>query len=62
MSAPNQTGDLTGISAAMKRYVDADNQANEASKKAEEATKPNAVSEALRRFKEKAGLTSDGYT
>ena len=45
----------------MKRYVDADNQANEVVTKAEEATKPNAVVEALRLFREKAGLTSDGY-
>ena len=55
----DQSGDLTGISAAMKRYVDADNQANEVVAKPEEATKPNAVTEALRRFKEKAGLTSE---
>ena len=55
----DQSGDLTGISAAVKRYVDADNQANEALPKAEEATKPNAVAEAIRRFREKAGLASE---
>ena len=58
----DRSGELTGISAAMKRYVEADNQANEASKKAEEATKPNKIVEALRRFQEKAGITSDGFT
>jgi len=57
----DRSGDLAGISTAMKRYVDADNQANEVVTKAEEATKPNAVVEALRLFREKAGLTSDGY-
>jgi len=51
----DKSGDLTGISAAMKRYVEADNQANEASKKADEAAKPNEVAEALKRFRAKTG-------
>ena len=51
-----RSGDMTGISAAMKRYVEADKQANEAFKKTEGATKPNEVAEALNRFMLKAGL------
>jgi hypothetical protein len=52
------SGDLTGISAAIQRYLAADDQANEALNKAEDAEKPNAVSEALRRFMEKNGWQS----
>src|ERR1700674_1650608 len=54
----DRSGDLTGISAAIQRYVAADKQANETLAKAEKATKPNEVAEALRRFKEKAGWQS----
>jgi hypothetical protein len=54
----DRSGDLTGISAAMQRYVAADNQANETLMKAEKATKPNEVSEALRRFREEIGWQS----
>jgi hypothetical protein len=53
------SGDLTGISAAMQRYVAADKQASEASKAAENTTKPNEVSEAIRKFKLKAGWVSE---
>jgi hypothetical protein len=52
------SGDLTGISAAMQRYLAADGQANEALNKAEDAEKPNAVSEALHRFREEIGWQS----
>ena len=58
----DKSGDLTGISSAIKRYVAADHQANEVVMKADEAAKPNKVAEAIRRFKKEAGITSDGYT
>jgi hypothetical protein len=52
------SGDLADISAAaaIQRYVAADQQASEAAKKMENAKKPNEVAEALRRFREQAGL------
>jgi hypothetical protein len=55
----DRSGDLTGISAAMQRYVAADNQATEALKKADKAATPNPTSEAIRRFRESRCLTSE---
>ncbi len=52
----DRSGDVIGISAAIQRYVVADNQASEALKKKDEATAPNPVSEAIRRFRKSAGL------
>jgi hypothetical protein len=52
----DRSGDLTGIGAAIERYVAADNKANEALKKTDKATAPNEVAEAVRRFRESAGL------
>jgi hypothetical protein len=43
----------------MQRYVAADDQANEALVKAEKATKPTEVAEAIRRFRLEAGLISE---
>src|SRR5216684_3856200 len=45
------SGDLTGISAAIQRYVAADNQANEALKKTAKTAGPNSTAEAIRRFR-----------
>ena len=55
----DRSGNLTGISAAIQRYVAADDQANEVLMKAEKATRPNEVAEALRRFRVSAGLVSE---
>ena len=62
----DRSGDLTGISAAIQRYLVADKQATEALKENDEALKkkdkitaPNGVSEALRNFRKKAGLFSE---
>jgi hypothetical protein len=55
----DRSGDLTGISAAMQRYIAADDQANQALIKAENATKPNEVAEALREFRLSAGLATE---
>jgi len=55
----DRSGDLAGISAAIQRYVVADNQASEALKKEDKATAPNKTSEAIRQFKIKAGLASE---
>jgi UDP-N-acetylmuramyl pentapeptide synthase len=55
----DRSGNLTGISAAIQRYVAADDQANEVLMKAEKATRPNEVVEALRRFRVSAGLVSE---
>jgi hypothetical protein len=52
------SGDLTGISAAIQRYVAADQQASEAAKKMEIAKKPNEMVEAIRRFQEEIGWYS----
>jgi len=52
------SGDLTGISAAIQRYVAADNQANEALKKTAKTAGPNSTAEAIRRFRESSGLVS----
>ncbi len=49
-------GDLTGISAAVQRYVLADKQASEALIKLKEKDAPNEVSLAIDRFMKKAGL------
>jgi hypothetical protein len=54
----DRSGDLAGISAAIQRYVAADNQASEALKKKAEAAAPTDVSEAIRRFRINAGLVS----
>jgi hypothetical protein len=58
----DRSGDLTGIGAAIQRYLVAEKQASDALKEKDEALKedkataPNAVSEALRRFKKNAGM------
>jgi hypothetical protein len=57
---PDKSDDLTGISAAMQRYVLADKQASEALNKKEGGTAPNSVSEAIRRFREKTGFLENG--
>jgi hypothetical protein len=51
------SGDVSGISAAVARYVAGDNQASEALKKKEGPTVRNEVAEALRKFRESTGLT-----
>jgi hypothetical protein len=56
---PDRTGDLTGLKAAIERYVAADNRASEALGKKNETPAPNSVSEAIRRFREKEGLSSN---
>jgi hypothetical protein len=58
-SKAGSSSDLTGISAAIQRYVAVDQQASEAMKTAEKATKPNEVAEALRRFRLSAGLITE---
>jgi hypothetical protein len=55
----DSSGDLTGISAAVQRYVAADHQASEVVRTAEKATKPNEVAEAIRQFRKEAGLDSE---
>jgi hypothetical protein len=55
----DRSGDLTGIGAAIQRYLVADDQANEALKKAENVKKPNEVAEAVRRFRLSAGLITE---
>lgn len=62
----DQSGDLTGISAAIQRYLVADKQASETLKGRDEPLKDkdkaaaaNGVSEALRRFRKNAGLFSE---
>jgi hypothetical protein len=55
----DRSGNLTGLNAAIERYLAADNKANEALKKTDKATAPNEVSEALRRFRKSAGLISE---
>jgi hypothetical protein len=62
----DRSGDVTGISTAIQRYLVADKQAtealkenNEALKKKDKVTAPNSVSEALHNFRKKAGLISD---
>ena len=57
---PDQSSDLVGVSAAIQRYVLADNQASEAQNKKEGGTAPNSVSEAIRRFREKTGFLENG--
>ena len=62
----DRSGDLTGISAAIQRYLVADKQATEALKENDEALKekdkataPNSVSEALHNFRKNAGMISE---
>src|ERR1700738_4799510 len=61
----DRSGDVTGISTAIQRYLVADKQASEALKEKDEAlekakaTAPNNVAEALRNFRKKAGLFSE---
>ena len=61
----DRSGDMTGISTAIQRYLVADKQASEALKEKDEAlekakaTAPNNVAEALRNFRKKAGLFSE---
>jgi hypothetical protein len=52
----DRSGDLTGISAAIQRYLVADKQASEALKKADKATAPTPIADAVRKFRESAGL------
>lgn len=47
----DQSGDVTGISAAIQRFLAADEQAGKALGKKDE-TAPNSLSEAIRRFRE----------
>jgi len=56
---PDRSGDVAGISAAIQRYLVADNQASEALKKEDKATAPTSVADALRQFRLKAGLASE---
>lgn len=46
-----------GLSAAIQRFVAADRQASDALGEETKEGKPNAVSEGLKRFRERAGLT-----
>jgi hypothetical protein len=55
----DRSGDMTGLSAAIQRFVAADNQAGEALNKKNGTDVPNAVSEALRRFRINAGLMTE---
>jgi hypothetical protein len=55
----DRSGDVTGISAAIQRYLAADNQASEVLEKKDKATAPNDVAEAIRRFRKSAGLFSE---
>jgi hypothetical protein len=55
----DRSGNLTGINAAIERYVAADNKATEALEKKDKVTAPNGVSEALHRFRKSAGLISE---
>jgi hypothetical protein len=62
----DRSGDLTGISAAIQRYLVADKQATEALKENDEALKekdkataPNSVSEALHNFGKNARMISE---
>jgi hypothetical protein len=55
----DRSGDVTGISAAIQRYLAADNQASEVLEKKDKATAPNDVAEALRKFRKSAGLLSE---
>jgi hypothetical protein len=52
----DRSGDLTGISAAIQRYLAADNQASEALKKADKANAPTSTADAVRAFRKSAGL------
>jgi hypothetical protein len=52
----DRSGDLIGISAAIERYVVADNRASEALKKEDKASAPTPIADAVRRFRESAGL------
>jgi hypothetical protein len=56
----DRSGDLTGISAAIRRYVVADNQASEAVKKMDEANAPNELAESIRQFRIWHGLETSG--
>jgi hypothetical protein len=55
----DRSGDMTGISSAIQRFVAADGQASEVLKTTDAANAPNPVAEALRRFRIKAGLASE---
>jgi hypothetical protein len=55
----DRSGGFAGISAAMKRYVAADEQVSEALLKAQNAAKPNKVSEAIERFRLKQRRVSE---
>ena len=52
----DRSGDLAGISAAMQRYVVADNNASEVLNKADKATAPRPIADAVSRFRRSAGL------
>lgn len=55
----DRSGDLTGINAAMQRYVAADDQAKQVLMRAKKSTEPNEVVEALRRFRLEQGWVSE---
>ena len=62
----DRSGEVTGISTAIQRYLVADKEATEALKEKDQALKekakataPNNVAEALRNFRKKAGLFSE---
>jgi hypothetical protein len=52
----DRSGDLIGISAAIERYLLADNQASEAVKKEDKASAPTPIADAVNRFRKSAGL------
>ena len=54
----DRSGDMTGLSSAIQRYVAADNQANEALKEKDRATTLSPSAEAIRKFRESRSLFS----
>ena len=55
----DRSGDMTGLSAAIQRFVAADGQASEVLKTKDAANTPNPVAEAIRQFEINAGLASE---
>ena len=52
----DRSGELTGTSAAIQRFVVADKQASESLKKGDKANAPTEVRDAVDRFRKSAGL------
>jgi hypothetical protein len=52
----DRSGDLTGIGAAIERYVAADSKVNEGLKKTDKAAPPGEIAEAVNKFWKSAGL------